>query len=488
MNTITAPVTVVTNTVLAPVTAAADAYQLAVRDGFVGNRAAWLASLVGAAGAAGAAGGLTGTALAATVTASSLTSVGTLAALTTSGLRTYAAGSTFAYADTTARDAHFAAIRPQALDSAASPTFAGAQIGTNLFLFSNKIGVAQIANTYASGSVNLSFSTNDRIGLDSSGGDPFVSYSTSTGNSELNCVFAGAYSQLSYLNTAKLRVGSGSVECLTALSVGGQSLAGTQATSLLDLSTTWNTTGNPAMIYGRVKNTASGSTANLLDLGTVAGGSLFKVDKTGAVNAPSISGNGSAALLIMSSASNSFGAVLFNHAGSPAFAVLSGALGIGLRNAGCLSWAPSDNANATGDLFLFRDAANTLAQRNGTNAQASRIYTTFVARGAGTTNLEAMEMKSVAAGSFIIQSLKGSAGGTARDIEFRHGATDTNGVITNGTALARVAAAGFTILPLVSSTPASNGDLTFEATSNTSLTIKFKGSDGTVRTNVLTLA
>ena len=42
--------------------------------------------------------------------------------------------------------------------------------------------------------------------------------------------------------------------------------------------------------------------------------------------------------------------------------------------------------------------------------------------------------------------------------------------------------------PSASITPTVNGELTFEATSNTSLTIKFKGSDGTVRTNVLTLS
>jgi len=42
--------------------------------------------------------------------------------------------------------------------------------------------------------------------------------------------------------------------------------------------------------------------------------------------------------------------------------------------------------------------------------------------------------------------------------------------------------------PAASQTPASNGDLTFEATSNTSLTVKYKGSDGTVRSTVLTLA
>lgn len=42
--------------------------------------------------------------------------------------------------------------------------------------------------------------------------------------------------------------------------------------------------------------------------------------------------------------------------------------------------------------------------------------------------------------------------------------------------------------PAASATPANNGDLTFEATSNTSLTIKLRGSDGTVRSAVITLA
>jgi hypothetical protein len=47
---------------------------------------------------------------------------------------------------------------------------------------------------------------------------------------------------------------------------------------------------------------------------------------------------------------------------------------------------------------------------------------------------------------------------------------------------------GITFSPAASATPASNGQLTFEATSNTSVTIKLKGSDGTVRSIVLTLA
>ena len=42
--------------------------------------------------------------------------------------------------------------------------------------------------------------------------------------------------------------------------------------------------------------------------------------------------------------------------------------------------------------------------------------------------------------------------------------------------------------PGSSATPAVNGQLTIEATSNTSLTVKLKGSDGTVRSTTLTLS
>ena len=46
----------------------------------------------------------------------------------------------------------------------------------------------------------------------------------------------------------------------------------------------------------------------------------------------------------------------------------------------------------------------------------------------------------------------------------------------------------FSLFPAASVTPGSNGEMTFELTSNTSLTVKVKGSDGVVRSAVLTLA
>ena len=48
--------------------------------------------------------------------------------------------------------------------------------------------------------------------------------------------------------------------------------------------------------------------------------------------------------------------------------------------------------------------------------------------------------------------------------------------------------AGLVVAPPASNTPTSNGDMVFELTSNTSLKIKVKGSDGTVRSTTLTLA
>lgn len=65
------------------------------------------------------------------------------------------------------------------------------------------------------------------------------------------------------------------------------------ATGALNLSPTWNNAGTDfAGIYSRVTNTASGAGSKLIDLGTVADGSVFSVSKTGAISAASISCTG----------------------------------------------------------------------------------------------------------------------------------------------------------------------------------------------------
>ncbi len=48
-----------------------------------------------------------------------------------------------------------------------------------------------------------------------------------------------------------------------------------------------------------------------------------------------------------------------------------------IGSAWAMTWSSTSTADGAPDLFLFRDAAGILAQRNGTNAQTFRIYNTF---------------------------------------------------------------------------------------------------------------
>lgn len=58
---------------------------------------------------------------------------------------------------------------------------------------------------------------------------------------------------------------------------------GSSALNLFNITQTWNTTGNPTLFFANVNNTASGATANLMDL-QVGGGSLFKIGKGGNID------------------------------------------------------------------------------------------------------------------------------------------------------------------------------------------------------------
>jgi hypothetical protein len=73
-------------------------------------------------------------------------------------------------------------------------------------------------------------------------------------------------------------------------------------------------------------------------------------------------------------------------------------------------WASSGVASH--DLFLTRDAANTLAQRNGTNAQIFRVYGT---ESSSLTNYERLFFKAVAGAAFQI-GIENNGTGVARDL------------------------------------------------------------------------
>jgi hypothetical protein len=66
----------------------------------------------------------------------------------------------------------------------------------------------------------------------------------------------------------------------SAIKTDGYSLTGSNAQSLLAMTGTWNTTGNPTAIKLNITNTASGASAYLMDL-QIGGTTQFRVTKDG---------------------------------------------------------------------------------------------------------------------------------------------------------------------------------------------------------------
>ncbi|NBS71729.1 hypothetical protein EBT31_22870 [bacterium] len=93
--------------------------------------------------------------------------------------------------------------------------------------------------------------------------------------------------------------------------------------------------------------------------------------------------------------------------------VFNGANGVFVRDIAYFGWTNGAiSASSTPDLTLFRDAANTLAQRNGANAQTFRVYNTYTSG----TNYELGKLE-WSSNVFRIGTEKGSGGGTARTVE-----------------------------------------------------------------------
>ena len=163
-------------------------------------------------------------------------------------------------------------------------------------------------------------------------------------------------------NDAGIRtaIGLGQTDAPTflAASLTGQSLTGTQATSLVDLATTWlSTTGTPTAIKMNVIDTANVPTASLLMDLQVGGVSKFSVRKDGLVALTSINLGGGA------------------YGGDANWFSVAG---LNLSSSSYLSFGAAD-------IRVYRDAAGILAQRNGTAAQTFRVYDSYDTAG---TNYE----------------------------------------------------------------------------------------------------
>ena len=164
-------------------------------------------------------------------------------------------------------------------------------------------------------------------------------------------------------------------------------LTGSQFSNSIDLLPTWNTTGNPSLIYGRITNTASGLSSNLIDLGTVSGGSLFKITKAGTVDIrdttvgsytiPSLGFNGyntGFTAIAGYGMSMMAGGTQFiqadNRGGSNPLVAIQGVVGLPSVSVGGTS-------NIQSGATITSDSAHILAQRNNLNSQEFRLYNTY---------------------------------------------------------------------------------------------------------------
>jgi hypothetical protein len=148
--------------------------------------------------------------------------------------------------------------------------------------------------------------------------------------------------------------------------------------NIYDLADTWNDGATTfTAIKMNVTDTASAAASKLLDL-QVGGVSRFTVAKGGDVIAVSLSTG-----VISPTASNGWTAIGggFSGVGSEfKTAWIGGASSqFKMRSDALFGWTATTNVNSTAamDIILSRDAADTLAQRRGTNAQAHNIYNTY---------------------------------------------------------------------------------------------------------------
>jgi hypothetical protein len=145
-------------------------------------------------------------------------------------------------------------------------------------------------------------------------------------------------------------------------------------------STAWSTSGT-----GFGVNAASGFAGNLLDL-QVNGTSQFAINNGGRITGTSLAlnsvgTNDPGALGIGTSATST----LAGYTGAGSVAWVSSVFGVGFivpSDAGPIGFSSAARTSVSSvasskDTLLYRDAAGSLAQRNGTNAQKTRVYDTY---------------------------------------------------------------------------------------------------------------
>jgi hypothetical protein len=150
----------------------------------------------------------------------------------------------------------------------------------------------------------------------------------------------------------------------------------------MDLAGTWNTTGTPTLIKANVTDTASNAASLLMDL-QVGGVSQFNVTKAGRANSAigfgSVSLGTAGAPSFFYSGGGGVSGIYFPTVGSIGFVATTEQMrlvnGQAIRSLN--GYSIGSSISSAGDVILARDDANILAQRNGVNAQAFRVYNTY---------------------------------------------------------------------------------------------------------------
>ena len=152
----------------------------------------------------------------------------------------------------------------------------------------------------------------------------------------------------------------------------------TTSNPVLSLAQTWNAGGVTFTgVLFNATDTASATASYLLDL-QVGGASSMRVTKAAVLT---LNGGSASAGGVINAGANTFRTIQFGSAtyGSNGIFAVRDSEGVATRGSFYYGWESGANNPATGtiDLALYRDAANTLALRNSTNAQTFRVYNTF---------------------------------------------------------------------------------------------------------------
>jgi hypothetical protein len=168
-----------------------------------------------------------------------------------------------------------------------------------------------------------------------------------------------------------------STQILDSTATGRSVLTGASASAIrtilgleIDVAKTWN---NALTVFDGiaidVTDTASDTNSNLLNL-KIAGATKLRIDKNARIHG--IAG----AVTYLAQVDTATWALSSAGVGhTPRASLKPGSFQ--LPSDGWLSWAGGANGNGTQDTFIHRDAANTVAMRNSTNAQTYRVYGTY---------------------------------------------------------------------------------------------------------------